>query len=115
MTAELLTDPNHIRQDLQYIATAIRHDWDIPEQLLSTLPKVAGAIAIKGKPSQQVAAMKVLLAMKEQNDKRDQPPQKPQTTINVGVKVENNSDTGRNLASQIVKRIRLERVSGNDT
>ena len=71
MTTELLTDPGHSRADLATVRRAIREGWQIPEQLLEALPKVAGAMALKGKPREQIAAMKVLLAMKEQNDKQD--------------------------------------------
>lgn len=71
MTTELLTNPGHTREDLRMVETAIRKGWQIPEQLLDALPKVAGAIALKGKPRDQIAAMKVLLAMKEQNEKSD--------------------------------------------
>ena len=68
MTTELLTDPGHSREDLRMVETAIRKGWQIPDQLLEALPKVAGAMALKGKPRDQIAAMKVLLAMKEQNE-----------------------------------------------
>ena len=75
MTTELLTDPGHSRADLAKVRRAIREGWDIPEQLLSALPKIAGAMAVKGKPRDQIAAMKVLLAMKEQNDRQEPIPQ----------------------------------------
>lgn len=68
MTTELLTNLHHTRGDLQMVRTAIRKGWQIPDQLLEALPKVAGAMALKGKPRDQIAAMKVLLAMKEQNE-----------------------------------------------
>lgn len=72
---ELLTDPRHFRSDLRQIETSIRKGWVIPDQLLEALPKVAGKIALNGKPRDQTAAMKVLLAMKEQNDKAKPIPQ----------------------------------------
>lgn len=68
MTTELLTDTGHSRSDLAMIRTAIVKGWQIPDKLLEALPKVAGSMALTGKPREQIAAMKVLLAMKEQND-----------------------------------------------
>lgn len=112
MTAELLTDTGHSREDLRMIETAIRKDWQIPDQLLEALPKVAGAMALKGKPRDQIAAMKVLLAMKEQNDKPE--PQKPQpTVVNVGVNVDNRTDERGTTTLAIAQRIREARLLGN--
>jgi hypothetical protein len=111
-TTELLTDPSHTRADLATVRRAIREGWDIPEQLLSALPKIAGAMAVKGKPRDQIAAMKVLLAMKEQND-RPEPYTSPQTqtTINVGVNVANIADAGRDPLLAIAERIAAGGVS----
>lgn len=74
-TTELLTDTGHTRSDLRMVEASIRKGWQIPDQLLEALPKVAGAMALKGKPRDQIAAMKVLLAMKDQNDKSQPSPQ----------------------------------------
>lgn len=108
MTTELLTDTGHSRSDLAMLETAIRKGWDIPEQLLDALPKVAGSLALKGRPRDQIAAMKVLLAMKEQNDRRGNATVPRQSTINVGVNVANVSDSGRSLASEILARLGTE-------
>lgn len=105
MTTELLTDPSHSRADLATVRRAIREGWDIPEQLLATLPKIAGAMALKGKPRDQIAAMKVLLAMKEQNDG------KSSGTVNVGVSIAGVPDTGRGFASAVLARLRNDGVS----
>lgn len=112
MTTELLTDAGHSRADLMMVETAIRKGWQIPDQLLEALPKVAGAMALKGKPRDQIAAMKVLLAMKEQNDKPE--PQRAQpTVVNVGVNVDNRTDDSRTATLAIAQRIREARLLGN--
>ena len=46
---EFLTDPGHIRRDLQTIHTALVKKWDLPDALLTKLPMVMAQIAIKGK------------------------------------------------------------------
>ena len=116
MTTELLTDPGHSRADLATVQRAIREGWDIPEQLLSTLPKIAGAMALNAKEKSPVRlkAIATIIKMKEQNDKPDTPnvPQpQPQTTINVGVNVDNVPNTGRGLASQILARLGTNGIS----
>ena len=77
MTTELLTDPGHVRQDLAYIRQAIRNGWDIPEALLSALPKVAGAMALdkKEKSAIRLKAIDTILKMKGQNDDLEPLPQ----------------------------------------
>ena len=83
MTTELLTDPGHTRADLAKVRRAIREGWDIPEQLLSALPKIAGAMAVnpKEKAAVRLKAIATIIKMKEQNDKPEPSttPQ-PQTT-----------------------------------
>ena len=115
MTTELLTDPGHSRADLATVRRAIREGWDIPEQLLSALPKIAGAMALNAKEKSPVRlkAIATIIKMKEQNDKPDTPnvPQpQPQTTINVGVNVDNRTDERRNLTLAIAERVRAGRV-----
>jgi len=107
-TTELLTDPGHTRADLATVRRAIREGWDIPEQLLSALPKIAGAMAVKGKPRDQIAAMKVLLAMKEQNDRPEQQRLQP-TVVNVGVNVDNRMDERRSRTRALIERAGAER------
>ena len=67
---ELLTDPKHIRGDLQTIHTALVKKWDLPDALLTKLPMVMAKIAIQGKPKEQIAATKNLMLMKEANDRQ---------------------------------------------
>tara|TARA_R110000868_G_scaffold25944_2_gene100521 strand:- start:2564 stop:2914 length:351 start_codon:yes stop_codon:yes gene_type:complete len=108
---ELLTDPGHIRQDLQTIHTALVKKWELPDALLAKLPMVMAQIAIKGKPKEQIAATKNLMLMKDANDKADTRPEKqPQTTINVGVSVDNRTDSGRDPLLAIGERIQAARV-----
>lgn len=72
---ELFSDSTHTRADLQLVKSAIVNGWDIPEQLFSALPKVAGAMALTGKGREKTTAMQILLKMKEQNDRRE--PEQP--------------------------------------
>lgn len=67
---ELLTDPGHIRQDLQTIHMALVKKWDLPDALLSKLPMVMAQIAIKGNPKEQIAATRNLMLMKQANDRQ---------------------------------------------
>jgi HD-like signal output (HDOD) protein len=67
---ELLSDPKHIRGDLQIINAALVKKWDLPDALLTKLPMVMAQIAIKGKPKEQIAATKNLMLMKEANDRQ---------------------------------------------
>ena len=67
---EFLTDPGHIRRDLQTIHTALVKKWDLPDALLTKLPMVMAQIAIKGNPKEQIAATKNLMLMKEANDRQ---------------------------------------------
>lgn len=110
---ELLTDINSSRADLRMIETAIRKRWQIPEQLLEALPKTAAVIALKGKPRDQIAAMSLLVKMKEQNDRQDKPEvvqQATRTTINVGVNVDNRADERRSRTLAIAERVRASGV-----
>jgi len=71
-------------------------------------------IMAKGKDRDSIAAAKVLAALNAQNN----PPELAQAPqINVGVKVENNqsTDAGRALASSVVQRIRLARISEDNS
>jgi len=113
---ELLSDPKHIRGDLAIIRTAIRRGYEIPDELLLVLPKIAGALVLDKTEKGQVRlkAIQTIMAMKESNDRAENPQPVPQTTVNVGVKIDNaNLGVGRTLAAQIVERIRAARISGN--
>ena len=66
---ELLSDPKHIRGDLQIIRTAIRRGYEIPDELLSALPKIAGALVLDKTQRGQVRlkAIQTIMAMHEYN------------------------------------------------
>jgi len=64
----LLTDPAHTRNDLRQVETAIRKGWQIPDQLFEKAAIVAQTILVKGSNREKVAALRVLLAMNEQNN-----------------------------------------------
>jgi hypothetical protein len=105
---ELLTDPKHTRGDLQMIRQAIRHDWDIPEQLMSVLPKIAGAMAVSSKesPSTRLKAIETILKMKAQNDSAEElskPKEHRHThSIELGpVTVENLAEHKRRLLEEL--------------
>jgi hypothetical protein len=100
-------DQHHSRQQLRMAETAIKKGWDIPEQVLTALPKVAAKLALSGKPRDQLAAMRVLIAMKQQNE---QPQVTQGQTINVGVNIENNTDERRRRTLAIAERVRAGRV-----
>ncbi len=58
-TTELLTDPGHVRQDLQLMTQAVdrsaKHpEIPIPSAVIAALAKVAGTILLKGKPRDQL-------------------------------------------------------------
>jgi hypothetical protein len=108
MTTELLTDPGHTRADIATVRRAIREGWDIPEQLLSALPKIAGAMALDKteKTANRLRAMETLLKMKGQNDAQEQPPQQVEHhhTHEIGpVTVENFAESKRKLAERIAR------------
>ena len=105
---ELLTDPKHTRGDLRQVETAIRKGWQIPDQLFEKAAIVAQTILVKGSNREKVAALRVLLAMNEQNNPTPQATQ----VVNVGVQIDNrNTDDRRTRTLAIAERIRAERVS----
>ena len=113
--AELI-DNRHTRRDLRQLESAIRKGFKIGDAVYDTLANHMAQIVTKGNNREKTAAAKVLIAMAEFNEKQEQPQRQPQTTINVGVKVDNaNSGSGRTLASQVVERIRLARLSGDNS
>jgi hypothetical protein len=108
----LLTDPKHTRGDLRQVETAIRKGWQIPDQLFEKAAIVAQTILVKGSNREKVAALRVLLAMNEQNNPTPQAKKPKQgMTVNVGVAVNGNTDDRRTRTLAIAERIRAERVS----
>jgi len=113
---ELLSDPKHIRGDLAIIHRSLLNQWKLPETLLSGLPQSMIKIVVdeNAKPRERIAAARNLMLMKAANDMAENPQPVPQTTVNVGVKIDTaNPGVGRTLAAQIVERIRAARISGN--
>lgn len=105
MTTELLSDSGHTRSDLRMLEMALRKGWAIKDEWLEGMPKVVVNIALKGNNREKLAAIKLLLQMKEQNDRPQ--PVTPQTTINVGVNVDAaGADERRRRTLAIAERIR---------
>lgn len=72
MTTELLTDPGHVRQDMQLMEHAVKRstknpEIPIPPAIIQAMPKVAGTILLKGNPREQLRAGALLLAFMEYN------------------------------------------------
>jgi hypothetical protein len=107
-TTELLTDPSHTRADLATVRRAIREGWDIPEQLLSALPKIAGAMALDRteKTANRLRAMETILKMKGQNDAQEPTAQQVEHhhTHELGpVTADNFAESKRKLAERIAR------------
>jgi hypothetical protein len=67
---KLLSEPKHIRQDLKHMELVIRaNPIEIPQAIIEAMPKVTGTIMIKGKPREQLAAGRLLLAFLEYNQR----------------------------------------------
>ena len=111
--AELI-DPNHVRRDLREVESAIRKGFEIPDVIYQRTAHVVGKLLNEGKAREKLAAARVLIAMAEFNEGLNQK-QQPQTTVNVGVKIDNTSNAGRTLASEIAERIRAERLLGGSS
>jgi len=106
----LLTDPAHTRGDLRQMESAIRKGWALSDNVLENLPKVLVEVVARGSMREKIAAARVLVAMKESNDRPATPA--PAPVVNVGVQVNgSNTDAGRTLASAIAERIRANRIS----
>ena len=139
----LFVHPEEAHADMQLVNMAIKQRFPITQtiakKLVRRLMEVTEKKTVKIAVGEGVfdcestadknanAATKTLLAMAAINQRdeiehsRRTGPQKqqPQTTINVGVKVDNHTDTGRTLASKVLQRIRngniSEGVSGRST
>jgi hypothetical protein len=107
----LLTEPLS-RSDMQLIGQAVRKGWKIPDLLLDRLPAALAKIVTEGEPRHKIAAAKVLVQMHDSNS-RTAGGGTGGPVVNVGVQVNGNPQSGRNLATQIAQRIRLERLSAD--
>lgn len=112
MADELLTDLKHTRQDLKLMERVIKADpIEIPQAIIDAMPKVTGTILLQGKPREKLAAGRLLLAFMEYNQrlKESEKPRTPTgTTINVGVNVDNRSESSK--AIQFLDRFRQEQI-----
>jgi hypothetical protein len=107
----LLTEPLS-RSDMQVIGQAVRKGWNIPDSILQRLPQALAKIVVEGKPRDKIGAARVLMQMHDSNNR----PAGRGTggpVVNVGVQVNGNPQSGRNLATQIAQRIRTERLSAD--
>lgn len=108
MATELLTDPGHTRADLAIIRKAVKEGWEIPEQLLEALPKVAGSIALdkKEKAQNRLKAIETIIKMKGQNDASEPQPQQIEHhhTHELGPVTANNfAESKQQLAERIAR------------
>jgi hypothetical protein len=108
MTTELLTDPGHTRADLAMIRKAVKEGWEIPEQMLAALPKVAASIALnrEEKTQNRLKAIETIIKMKGQNDASEPQPQQIEHhhTHELGpVTVDNFAESKRKLAERIAR------------
>jgi hypothetical protein len=108
---QLFEDPGHTRADLNLLTRSLVEKWDIPSELLQKLPLILGKIAVTGKPREQIAAAKNLMLMKQYNDEIDSPKAPSQTSINVGVAVDNRTHSGRDRLAEIAARITARRLA----
>ncbi len=131
---ELLSSdkPEDIIKDGRLILRAEKEDWPIPAEIKTAVVKRLHDIVTKTEVAvvdgeggvhydenqadkNSTNAAKVLAQLVEQNRKRQQannPRPVNQPTVNVGVQVNGNPQSGRMLASTILERIRIEGVSG---
>ena len=106
----LLADPKTVKADARMVAMAVKRGWNIPTDLLETLPTVLGELAANSDEDRtRIGAARVLVAMHGQNQKTDPPPRVVQHVHTMGPVTETN------FAER--KRLLIERAdrSGDDT
>jgi hypothetical protein len=108
---QLFEDPGHTRADLNILTKSLVEKWEIPSELLQKLPLILGKIAVTGKPREQIAAAKNLMLMKQYNDEIDSPKTPSQTSITVGVAVDNRTQSGRDRLAEIAARLAARRLA----
>jgi len=119
-TTELLTDPGHAREDMRLMEAAVKRsvknpEIPIPPAIIEAMPKVAGTILLKGEPREQLRAGALLLAFLEYNKSLNppQPQQQQPTVVNVGVNVDNRTESKPLTAVQFAERFREAKLLGN--
>ena len=95
------------RSDVRMLEQAVRHRWQLPEQLYAALPNQMLKLLVNGTPREQIAAARVLAMIDAANNA---PTVRQAPVVNVGVQVNGNPDSGRTLASTIVQRLRAGSV-----
>ena len=95
------------RSDMQMIGQAVRHRWQIPEQLYSALPMQLAALLAKGTPREKIAAAKVLAQIHGQNEAADNPIQVQHAHIHaVATSPEAPIEDRRKIISDRIARLR---------
>jgi hypothetical protein len=130
---ELLCDPERLPQDMAMIQTAVVEDWPVNadhmregvERLAEIVKKKTVTIpcgegVFESEAVADANAMKATAILKSMVDakvrrKQAANPQNPQTTINVGVNVDNRTDERRDRALAIAERFRNGRVLVSDS
>jgi hypothetical protein len=125
---EILGTPASIPADMTLIQAAVAEDWPVTRDIMQTsvdrldeiqrkktvdIPCGDGVFSSEAvADANAMKASALLKSMVDANARRKQAanPQKPQTTINVGVNVDNRIDEKRSATLAIAERIRAGRV-----
>ena len=116
MMSELLKDPHHVRGDLKLMETAVTRSAKHPEipvsqSVIDSMPAVAAKMLHSEDERIRCRASELLLKFLQYNASLNPPEQKqPQTTINVGVNVDNRTESREAL--QFLERFREGKLLG---
>ena len=132
---ELLSDDSKhetVLKDARLILRADKERWPVPDEIRTAVVKRLAEIVEKREVAvvdskggvnydesiadkNSIAASKALALLVGQNQKDTQPKQSTQPVVQVGVQVNGNPQSGRTLAGEIVKRLRIGGVSSGDS
>lgn len=132
---ELLSDDSKhetVLKDARLILRADKERWPVPDEVRTAVVKRLAEIVEKREVAvvdskggvnydesiadkNSIAASKALALLVSQNQKDTQPKQSTQPVVQVGVQVNGNPQSGRTLAGEIVKRLRIGGVSSGDS
>jgi hypothetical protein len=62
-----IIDDHHARESLRLIRAAIAQRWDIPREIIDSLPKIVARIAVTGTDREKLRAAEVLARMQRDN------------------------------------------------
>jgi hypothetical protein len=111
-----LSDPHHVRADTKMIEMAIKKKWNIPDNILNSLPTILGGIVATSEDDRtRIGASRVLVSMHGQNIQAEDGPAKVGPTINVGVSVNGSSQDKRDRFLAIAERVRISRDSADNS